>query len=136
MLRLNNKDFTVEEVERLMSLTNDLINGSIIGCDDALDVKSSEIDALKELLKGTTIRNETNDKPFPILWNFKFQFMMVPIDFEMAKAIKYAMWSTEVNQNIERRFSAMCREEIDWFINGVDIFSMPGNDSTFEDKHD
>jgi len=126
MLRLNNKDFTVVELERLISLVDDLV-------DKGRVVHLSE---LKELVKGTTIRNETQDKPFPILWNFKFQILMVPTLLKQEQTIKYAMRSTEVNTNIEKRFTAMCREEVNWFINGVDLFNIPGNDSTIEDKHD
>lgn len=114
MPRLNNKDFSEEALERLIFLMNEMLYGGKSGLDE-----------IKKLLEGTTLTGgERNCKPLPIEWNFKFTSVYMPKTAEESARIKMAMRSAEVNECIRRRFSDICRDEMNWYYSGVKGFVM------------
>jgi hypothetical protein len=130
MPRLNNKDFTVEELEKLLYYINVVMSEQV--------VKSGEIDLvyeeIKELLKGSQFTNfeDGERKPNPIPWNFKFEMLINPETIESANMIRNAMRSAEVNENIKNRFSAMVREEVNWYKDKVKYFMVKGDTNILE----
>lgn len=131
MPRLNNKDYTVEQLERLIYLA------SVLAIDLGNKVKPNEIDPLveevKELIEGSQFTNfEGDEKPLPIPWHFKFEMLIAPETMETANAIRNAMRSAEVNENIKKRFNAMVREEVNWYIDRVKYFMVKGDTNILE----
>jgi hypothetical protein len=131
MPRLNNKDFTVEELERLIYLMNDMIHGTIVGCDDALDVESIKVKEIKELLQGTTL-GEIPQEPQQVIWNFNYKVGMYPGSFEQSAMIKNAMRSKEVMENIESRFKKIIYEEMNWYQDRIKVFMIKGDSNVME----
>lgn len=133
MPRLNNKDYTVEELERLIYLS------SVLATDVYTEVdKRNEfdpvVDELKELIKGSEFTNfgEGGKQIAPIPWNFKFEMLMNPETKENADVILNAMRSSEVNENIKNRFLAIVREEVNWYIDRVKYFMVKGDTNILE----
>jgi hypothetical protein len=122
MPRLNNKDFTVDELERLIYLINNTMYGP---------TEESTVDEIKALLRGTTI-SETPQEPQQIVWNFNFKIGMNPHSFEQGTLIKNAMRSSEVNENIKRRFGSLVYEEINWYQDRVKVFIIKGDSNILE----
>ena len=93
MPRLNNKDYTVEELERLIYIVNDLVMGTIL--NNKVPEAHKEI---KELIAGSQFTNFEGEKPLvAIPWNFKFEMLINPETQEMADTILRGMRSSEVN---------------------------------------
>jgi hypothetical protein len=133
MPRLNNKDYTVEELERLIYYT------SVIITEVSDEVaKANEIDPvieeLKELIKGSQFTNfeEGERKPEPIPWNFKFEMLISPETIETRNTIRNAMRSAEVNEIIKNRFNAIVREEVNNYISRVKFFMVKGDTNILE----
>ena len=129
MPRLNNKDYTVEELERLIYLA------SILAVDDNMDNGVDPVtEELKELMKGSQFTNfeEGEQKLLPIPWNFKFEMLINPETIETTNTIRSAMRSVEVNENIKNRFNAIVREEVNWYIDRVKYFLVKGDTNILE----
>lgn len=131
MPRLNNKDFTVEELEKLLYYVNVITNEQV--------VKSGEIDPvyeeIKDILKGSKFTNfvkEEDRKPEPIPWHFKFEMLIKPETKENADVILNAMHSAEVNNNIGKRFNAIVREEVNWYIDRVKYLMVKNDTNVLE----
>jgi len=133
MPRLNNKDYTVDELERLIYLTNNLIYRNLEGVTEVV-MDSNDRAELEELIKGSQFTNFEGGerKPDPIPWNMMYQFIFMPNSFEQAELIENAMRSAEVNENIKRRHSAMVYEEINWYKDRVKIFMTKGDTNVLE----
>ena len=133
MPRLNNKDYTVEELERLIYLA------SVLSIDNSLvHERRNEVDAiceeLKEMIEGSQFTSfvDGERKLEPILWNFKFEMLINPETKEDANTVRNAMRSAEVNENIKKRFNAIVREEVNWYINRVKYFMVKGDTNVLE----
>lgn len=130
MPRLNNKEYTVEELERLIYLVNEVMIVGIRNAEDAINVAGE----IKDLVKGSKFTNfeEGEQKPNPIPWNFKFEMLINPETIETANTIRNAMRSLEVNENIKKRFSTIVREETNWYIDRVKYFTVKGDTNILE----
>lgn len=132
MPRLNNKDYTVEELERLIFLV------SILSTDaDLVHTNKNEIDPVVEevkmLIAGSQFTSFEGEKLIvPIPWNFKFEMLITPKTQENAEVILNAMRSSEVNENIKRRFNQIVREEVNWYIDRVKYFMVKGDTNILE----
>jgi len=133
MPRLNNKDYTVEELERLIYLTNNLIHRNLEGVTEIVMDSEDRVE-LEELIKGSQFTNfeEGERKPNPIPWNMRYEFIFMPDSFEQAELIKNAMRSAEVNDNIKRRHRLMIYEEVNWYKDRVKIFMTKGDTNVLE----
>lgn len=130
MPRLNNKDYTVEQLERLIYLSSML-------AVEAGNIIKPEVDPIveevKELVKGSQFTNFGEEKiPVPISWNFKFEMLINPQIIETAAIIRNAMRSAEVNENIKKRFNTIVREEVNWYIDRVKYFTVKGDTNVLE----
>ena len=125
MPRLNNKDFTVDELERLIYLINNMMYGN---------TKDSIIDEIKVLLKGITLMSDEKlwGNPVPIEWNFKFNLLMPVRDYKHSQLIKNAMRDSEVNEKIKQRFINICYEELNWYQDRVKVFMINGDSNILE----
>jgi hypothetical protein len=134
MPRLNNKDYTVEELERLLFIINNIIEKRLLLTTHSVPSNIFNIEELKELVKGSEFTNfgEGERIPSPIPWNFKFEMMINPETQEMADIILNAMRSSEVNENIKKRFNAIIREEVNWYIDRVKYFTVKGDTNVLE----
>lgn len=118
MLRLNNKDYTVEQLERLIYLV------SVIAKDTALN--EVEIKEVKDLIDGTEFVDNKGGRITVIPWSFKFEILIDPKKEEIAQMILNAMRSPEVNESIKHRFSNIVREEVNWYVDKVKYFVSNG----------
>lgn len=130
MLRLNNKDFTVEELERMIDLVNVVVAERFYKNSEPEPV----YDELSNLVKYTTLMNDEklHSEPIPITWNFKFGLVIPTKDYKHSQIIKNAMRDTEVNENIKRRFSNICYEEVNWYQDRIKVFLVKGNSNIME----
>jgi len=130
MLRLNNKDFTVEELERMIDLVNVLVAERLCKNSEPEPV----YDELRNLVKYTTLMNDEklHNEPTPITWNFKFSLLIPTRNYSHSLIIKNAMRDTEVNENIKRRFSNICYEEVNWYQDRIMVFLVKGNSNIME----
>ena len=126
MPRLNNKDYTVEELERLIFIVSGMLDNHMI--------PHEVTDELKVMVEGSVFSNfvEGERKPLAIPWNFKFEMLIVPETKEMSDIILNGMRSSEVNENIKKRFNAMIREEVNWYIDRVKYFMVKGDTNVLE----
>src|SRR5574337_730177 len=102
MIRLNNKDFTEEQLEKLLELCQ-----TAIGCGEMSDACADEM------------KIEHDTKPMPIEWGFKLNILFVPKRVEDTKTIKEAMRSPFVNEVIRQRFEQIVRFEINSYVLGL-----------------
>jgi len=127
MPRLNNKDFTVEELERLIYLVNVIIAERFYKDSEP----ESTYDELSNLVKHTTL-SETSKEPNAIIWNFTFKMSFHPDSMSQSEVIKNAMRSKEVNEEIKRRFGSLVYEEINWYQDRVKTFMVKGDSNILE----
>jgi len=130
MPRLNNKDFSVEELERLITLVNDLIYRNLEGVQEVI-MDSNDREELKALLKGTTL-GDTPVEPHPVIWNFNFKMEMHPKDAEQSIVVKNAMRSKEVNETINSRFRHIIYEELNRYNDQVRVLMLRGDSNILE----
>jgi hypothetical protein len=126
MPRLNNKDFTVEELERIIYLLNSVLYQSEFSID-----KDGVRDELAGLLKGTTLADAPQE-PHPVIWNFNFKLEMHPQSTEQSIVIKNAMRSKEVNETINSRFRHIVFEELNRYNDQVRVLMLRGDSNILE----
>lgn len=104
MIRLNNKDYTEEQLEQLLKKVE-------------LGVKLGDIkdNFIEEMVDGMKYEKE-GKQVYPIGWDFKFSVLFAPRDIEQAKIIKQAMRSPTINEALREKFSQMVRFEINAYI--------------------
>jgi hypothetical protein len=130
MPRLNNKDFTVEELERLIYLLNKKMDQKKI-MGEGFDGIDCEVSGL---LKGTTLQSpdELHGSTRAIEWGFKFILVMPPMNDGQSVIIRNAMRSVEVNETIKDRFTNIVYEELNRYNDQVRVLMLKGGTNVLE----
>ena len=115
----------IEELERLIFIVSGVLNNNMLPHEIT--------DELEPIIEGSQFTNFQSSIPLaPIPWNFKFEMFINPESIETSDVIRNAMRSAEVNENIKKRFNAIVREEVNWYIDRVKYFMVKGDTNILE----
>lgn len=121
-ININNKVFTIEEVERIVKEAKILVD---IPLDEAHgeDMARGQRDKLRELIGDMSII-----KPLPelkgIQWDFEFKMVLYPKDKEMDGLMRDAMRSVAVTNRINKGFQNLVMSALCEYLYGP-VITMP-----------